>query len=589
MATVVELLTGLLVQTQYANRQQREFYSVAKQNIRASLGLPGIGGPFGFAAAIGGLVRERQAVVAALQKQTLAFGTTTAALQKVEKVREGVDKFGPTIALTVATNALATGNRNASKQMLNLGMEMQAVGENSRQLFTSLREAAVMGGLSTEGSDRLVASLKEARDVYGISTDALTNAMADLGDKFADFNILGQTEEIQKTQLDLVKKLGAGSESLITQAIKAATSGGKLVTFQRFGALEERGRFASGPTAEALLSLANKIGPQFKDIVDKFTSGMIDEYEALKMAEDRFGAEGKVFYQLYQAQLKALGPAAKSLQDGVGKAANQIDIQKDIAKSAVDDLANFANTINATAMQWAFGAAAFLNAVNTFRAAAALGAPAGASGGAGGIGRGRLIGAGIGLAALTVVPQLLQKGLEKEDHSNKTFVSWTTKVVQGIMLLVALQQATGSANLFAAIPSLIGRIGPMLIGLFAGGGIIATLLPILLGAGLVGLVGYGIYKALSDEKDKKPEEIEVLKPEGELLQTNQYMAASTEVTKTLLSAAFRQPQDAQVKELKKSVAVQEQMNKTLMKLLGTNVLTGVATAGFSSTALGSSK
>ena len=541
--TVADRLKEIADALNVSNKADQRFY---RQQMFATLGIPGMGaGPMGSAFAVASVARERQAIVAALQKQALAFGATRESLLRVDKVRTGTNQFGPQIALTTAIETLQTGTTGLSEKTFNLGMEMKAVGSDSRQLFSTLRDANVLGGLTVDATTRLTAGLKEARDKYGISTDALVNAMGDLASQFGDFQVLGQTEEIFKTQQDLIKKFGAGSEKLINDALKIITSGGKLTFFQRFGASEERSRFASGPSADALMSITNKIGPAFKDIVDRFQGGIIDEYEALRLAEERYGAEGKVFFQLSELSKKTFPRVGKNLLDGADKITKQIDIQKDIAKSTLDGLAAWANGISATAYQFVFSAALLLNAAHVQFAAATA-----AAGGAGGLKSimGPMLGLGLGVAAMTVLPDTINKAADIQNKSTQTLIDISTRIAGGIITLVALQKMTGAGSLIAGSGKIIGSFLTGLIAMLPP--LVVPILAILAAAG----IGYLIYSAFADKEEKKDRTVKIIEPDGGNVQTNRYMVASNEITKSLLFGAFKNRQDeAQLNYLKQQV------------------------------------
>jgi hypothetical protein len=541
--TVAKSLDAIAKSLEESGKRDERYY---RAQLFAIMGIPGMGTDWrGSLAAFAGVVKERQSVVAALQKQALAFGATRESLLRVGKVTTGAKEFGPQIALTTAVEALNTGTMGLSDQTFNLGMEMKAVGNDSRQLFTVLRDANVLGGLTVDSTTRLTAGLKEARDKYGISTDALVNAMGDLASQFGDFQVLGQTEEIFKTQQDLIKKFGAGSEKLINDALKIITSGGRLTFFQRFGASEERSRFASGPSADALMSITNKIGPAFKDIVDRFQGGIIDEYEALRLAEERYGAEGKVFFQLSELSKKSFPKVGKNLLDGADKIKNQIDIQKDIAKSLVDDLSAWANGISATAYQFIFAAALLLNAANIQFAASTA-----AAGGAGlkSI-MGPMLGLGLGVAAMTILPDTINKAADIQDKSTQKLIDISSKIAGGIITLVALQKMTGAGSLLHGAGKIVGGLFTGLIAMLPP--LVVPILAILAAAG----IGYLIYSAFADKEEKKDRTVKIIEPEGGNVQTNRYMVASNEITKSLLFGAFKNRQDeAHLNYLKQQVA-----------------------------------
>lgn len=308
----------------------REFKSSLSFELSRVMGLPGnMNQPFAFIGQANQMIQDRRELMASLNKQSLAFGQSVTQMRDNVDVQEGSDMYGPTIALKTSIDALKFGVFGMSKNSLDLGMQMQAVGENSAALFKMQRESQVFGGLAASQMDSLSQSLKDARDQYGISTEYLVDAMGQLANRLMDFNLMGITADVQETVVALVSKYGAGTADLFTQAINSLTSGGNIAKFSRFGISEDVASLmeSGGMTPEAIESIAAQAGQFFEKQVSNFRA--LNKAEAIAQAKAIYGEEGAMF-----AAIAKLTPQEQQDPNAVQEELkSQIDIQRDMSKS----------------------------------------------------------------------------------------------------------------------------------------------------------------------------------------------------------------------------------------------------------------
>lgn len=308
----------------------KEFKGALSFELSRVMGLPGnMSQPFAFIGQANQMIQDRRELMASLNKQSLAFGQSVTQMRDNVAVQEGSDKYGPTIALKTSIDALRHGVLGMSRGSFELGMQMQAVGENSDALFRMQRESQVFGGLAVSQMDSLSQSLKDARDQYGISTEYLVDAMGQLSSRLMDFNLMGITGEVQETVVALVSKYGAGTADLFTQAINSLTSGGNIAKFSRFGISQDVASLmeTGGMTPEAIESIAAQAGEFFENQVSNFRA--LNKAEAIAQAKAIYGEEGAMF-----AAIAKLTPQEQQDPEAVKKELeSQIDIQRDMAKS----------------------------------------------------------------------------------------------------------------------------------------------------------------------------------------------------------------------------------------------------------------
>jgi hypothetical protein len=107
---------------------------------------------------------------------------------------------------------------------------------------------------------------------------------------------------------------------------------------------------------------------------------------------------------------------------------------------------------------------------------------------------------------------------------------------------------TGSGSLIHGAGKIVGGFFTGLIAMLPP--LVVPILAILAAAG----IGYLIYSAFADKEEKKDRTVKIIEPDGGNVQTNRYMVASNEITKSLLFGAFKNRQDeAQLNYLKQQV------------------------------------
>jgi hypothetical protein len=301
--------------------------------------------PFGFIGQMNQMVQDRRQIVAAIDKQSLAFSRDMTVLKENTDVAAGAEQFGPQIALKTAIDSLKTGTYRLSKDSFNLAMQMRAVGESSEALFQLQRQSQVMGGTSVAQMDTLAKALERARTEYGISTEYLVDAMSKLSSRFTDFSLMGITADVNQAMIGLVQKFGTGTADLFNKAIDVVTKGGNIAKFARFGISGEVATFLEKPTAEGLEAIADKAGAFFEEQIAGFSA--LNKAEAVALAKQLYGEEGAVFAaiaRLTPQEMTDPKVAADALK-------RQNDIQKDIADSLRglnDNIAKVVNSVDSS-------------------------------------------------------------------------------------------------------------------------------------------------------------------------------------------------------------------------------------------------
>ena len=301
--------------------------------------------------------QERAKVLLDLEKRSLAFGNTLDAFKiAVPKFGELTDKFGTKFGTETALDAISTGiagMKDIPDSVIDLGMEMRATGQSSKELFSTMRTLSVQGGLQKDGMNLLSTRIQESSRTYNISSEKLAESIMLLSDRMLDYGALGLTEEVAGLMQAATAKFGAGSEKLIASFITQLTQGGNIEKFARLGvsqadidAIFDANR-STDDRLNMLSELAGKMGDSFKGTTEVFRSGAMGQFEAQNQAVGLTGEIGKTaiaFKGLQESQKRG------TIDQGTLSEAivNQKDIQTELFNSFFDNFGKFINSIGST-------------------------------------------------------------------------------------------------------------------------------------------------------------------------------------------------------------------------------------------------
>lgn len=579
-----------------------------------NLGTPG--------AVVGDVVQrgqERAKILLDLEKKSLSFGNSLEGFKNSnQKMSEFMQTFGTKFGAETGLEAIGAGigtMKNIPTSVMDLGMQMKATGQSSEQLFLSMRALNVQGGLQQDKMDTLSKSMMESSVQYGISTEQLTESIMLLSDRMLDYGALGLTDEVADLMQAATAKFGAGSEKVIASFINQLTQPGNLENFARMGVSQAdidaifNESIDTQKRLTMLSDLAGKMGDSFKETTEVFRSGAMGQFEAQNQAVGLTGEIGKTaiaFKGLQASQLKGMNN-----QDNLSEAiVNQKDIQTEIFNSMFDGLGKFINSIGAATQTFTYLISAGINLGYSFYQMTQFGKnlaprpppdstsppPTPTMGqawkniGKALIGRdkGGAINAGEPYITGENNPEVISTktgGARVSVIDNNQLNSIMMKSMGAMMIVNSVQQLKGAftdvagegnsimdkvligittlitVTQTAAMVKSMGGIGGMLGPLAGILPLLGPALPIILGLGAVGGLGYVAYNMYQDSKErrlaaeaaKKREEEEKRRiAQGE---TNRMMSSlSAEIKGSVLSQALgRNEQDIIIDLLKKNL------------------------------------
>jgi len=585
-------------------------------------GMKNIGTPGAFVGEFAQKGQERAKILLDLEKKSLSFGNSLESFKNSNaKMSEFMENFGTKFGAETGLEAIGAGigtMKNIPTSVMDLGMQMKATGQSSEQLFLSMRALNVQGGLQQQGMDTLSKGMMESSVQYGISTEHLTESIMLLSDRMLDFGALGLSGDIADLMQAATAQFGAGSEKIISSFINQLTQPGNLENFARMGVSQADidavfdTTMTTGERLQSLQQIATKMGDSFKDTTNMFRSGAMGQFEAQGAATRLTGEIGKTaiaFTGLKKANetgMKSQGELSESI-------VNQKDIQTEIFNSTFDALGRLSNSIGSVTQGIVFFGTTIFNALLSVNSAIRFGKslqeiPPGLTGSpppvtrrqafmnigralnpfSSGRAQGGSINAGEGYVTGEQSPEIVSTktgGARVSVIDNNQLNSIMMKSMGAMMIVNSVQQLKGAftdvagegnsimdkvligittlitVTQTAAMVKSMGGIGGMLGPLAGILPLLGPALPIILGLGAVGGLGYVAYNMYQDSKerrlaaeaDKKREEEEKRRiAQGE---TNRMMnSLSAEIKGSVLSQALgRTEQDIIIDLLKKNL------------------------------------
>lgn len=316
--------------------------TVAINKLLNVFSAPGVAGPGGATAAVATQMGQFQKQFNDIQRSAIAMGRDFQSINSTEMIQSLEDSYGATISMQAALEAFNAGVGLQSKSTIDLAAEMKATGQNSAAMLATMREAQVLGNLTNTELDNLAVNLDVTSKQYGISSDNLVKAINVLSNRMQDYGAIGLAQEVQRVMVDMTAKYGAGSEQLIGQFIDKITKGDNLANLQKLGIAQDVVAFGMNATADQLEIIAQKAAGSMQTLISQMESGVISRFQALRMAEDIYGEEGKL--ALLVAQLDKQEVTALGTTD----ATEQLSVQTDKLYDAFYNLAPMMNAIAPT-------------------------------------------------------------------------------------------------------------------------------------------------------------------------------------------------------------------------------------------------
>lgn len=568
-----------------ANEYNRDSFRLSTRLVDELSNLAGIQtniqAPFAFISTLFENVQKQREVFNTFQQQALAFGKSVSVLKADLGTRQNLKDFGPQIALTTAVAALETGTLGLSEETYNLANEMTAAGENGRNLLLLQRSLLSQGGLSISQMDNLAVKLKESRDAYSISTDQLVQSINLLSDKFGEFSLMGVTDEITNALVDLTNIYGPQNAQMLSDVIKAISTGSRLTEFSRMGLAGKVAAVQAAPTAAGYVDIAQQATAAAKQFYESQKAGLMPSMAAQR-TQQMFGPEIFKMIQLANApEYKGPSMDAKEVSKMLQ---SQEAVQRDIAENSNKTLGKLGELLSEnTKILWTLG----------FSAGIAINAMVTAQ---------RMVTAIRSVEnAIRMKPELgsaFDKLMDKNMRAAATMPRWVTPMIgsmtaigglimsaseiaqissgeQSSLLALIFASMTTLTSLMAVFPQLsgvmVGVLGP-LGQLMAG---IATFLfanPIGLAILAVAAAVAGLIYWLSDDNDdaSKPQPVKIVaQREGGTVTTNSFLSANSDLTKAILSNALsaKKSDDMMLSEVKKQSEMMEKQLDLQHKLL----------------------
>ncbi len=318
---------------------------------------PGVAGPGGATAAFASQLGQYQKNFNDIQKSAISMGRDFKSINSTQMIQSLEDSYGATISMQAALEAFNAGIGLQSKNALTLAAEMKATGQNSAAMLATLREGQVVGNLTNSQIDALSLNLQTTSKQYGISSDNLVKSLNVLSNRMQDFGAIGLADEMNKVMIDMTAKYGAGSEQLVGQFIDKITRGDNLANLQKLGIAQDVAAFGMNATADQLEVIAQKAAGSMQTLVSQMESGIISRFQALRMAENLYGEEGKL--ALLVAQLDRQEATALGATD----ATEQLHVQADRLYDSFYALAPVVNalapTVQALTLAYSVGKTAY--------------------------------------------------------------------------------------------------------------------------------------------------------------------------------------------------------------------------------------
>ncbi len=318
---------------------------------------PGVAGPGGATAAFASQLGQYQKNFNDIQKSAISMGRDFKSINSTQMIQSLEDSYGATISMQAALEAFNAGIGLQSKNALTLAAEMKATGQNSAAMLATLREGQVVGNLTNSQIDALSLNLQTTSKQYGISSDNLVKSLNVLSNRMQDFGAIGLADEMNKVMIDMTAKYGAGSEQLVGQFIDKITRGDNLANLQKLGIAQDVAAFGMNATADQLEVIAQKAAGSMQTLVSQMESGIISRFQALRMAENLYGEEGKL--ALLVAQLDRQEATALGATD----ATEQLHVQADRLYDSFYALAPVVNalapTVQALTLAYSVGKSAY--------------------------------------------------------------------------------------------------------------------------------------------------------------------------------------------------------------------------------------
>ena len=177
-------------------------------------------------------------------KTLIAYATLIRALHKVTVVFDTIQK--PLLGLGTSIDKIPTSIHDAAmelpvgfedsmatvvesfqagmfavdKSSLNLAARMKVTGEDSRQLFTSIRKFSAVMGDYTGGTAQLSDDLLNTSETYHTQTTVLINALDRLGGTFEKISPLADARTLEKLTTGLTGEVGSANASQITRFLQ---------------------------------------------------------------------------------------------------------------------------------------------------------------------------------------------------------------------------------------------------------------------------------------------------------------------------------------------------------------------------------
>lgn len=546
--------------------------------------------PFAFMSVLLDNIQKQKEIFNQFQKTSLSFGSSVALLKSNTQIEKNIRQFGPQVALTAATDALATGTLDLSKQTFDLSVEMKAAGENSRQLLSLQKSLINQGGLSVSQMDDLAIQLKSSRDSYGISTEYLVESINLLADKFGEYNLMGNTAEVTQTLVDLTNMYGAENAQLLSDVIKTVTTGNRLSSFSMLGVAQQARGVQETPSAGGMMSLIQQMADGAQSFYQQQETAL-GPAMAAERTKQMFGPEILRVVQLANAP-KMEGPRLTE-QDVTQALKSQEDIQRDIATNS--QVLNGQIAVMLAKMDHQFyllGTQIFIlgnslvtlqrmvTAIRSFEAQALGKDPpdrtffdklfAGNAAATAKVAS-PLAKVSGGIFALAGVGMSIKELSNSFDASQDTQIDYMDTTVGLLTTLVGL------AGIFPSIGTFMAQLFPLM------GGMMTFLLanPIGLAVAALAATVAAIYYLADDTDKDKPQKVVVQQPkEGGVITTNSFLSANTELTRAILSNALtsKRSDDLMLTELKKANDYTKQLIDVNQKMLRSRGIT-VTTPG----------
>jgi hypothetical protein len=202
-----------------------------------------------------------------LQKQVLTTNRTIGSVVKgnTKALADFPGKL--TDAIEVQFRFLEAGVLGAAQGSLKLGTTMKSLGLDVGKLVQANKAALTWGRMTPGSLDRLNATLLDTTTESGVSMNRLVDSMNKLSATLKVTGALGVTGDVLKTQMQLIGRIGAGSDDLVTQMLsKAFDTNTTMASEAMLGIFDQMQQFRATPTAEGGMSLIETAADRFEAI-----------------------------------------------------------------------------------------------------------------------------------------------------------------------------------------------------------------------------------------------------------------------------------------------------------------------------------